>query len=968
MIYSLGRLIRVLLTAVLLILLSCPAAVAERTMLRVGYTPEEGYLYQDEDGCYSGYAYEYLEFMAPYGNWRLEFVPGSRQECLDRLQQGEIDVIPGIMPKSREAAAVALSDNPMGRMFFMLALRDRENGLQLGRQYRIGATGNIGTTLLEHTYLKRIADVGHITFQDEDYSDADMLHRDYQAGRLDGYIVSTNGSLDEDKLLGTLGTLDSYLAVRLGNTELLQKLNEANRRVNINNPNLQQALFDKYYMQDKRIPLLLNEDEKEYLRQKKKLVVLSSPGQEPYSYFIAGQHKGIIAEILQQVSADLGIGIEVRETPSNDAMMELLAAGKADLVSDFFTDCNWAALHHVDLTVPYLELNYVAVRRRLGSLPENPRVACVSGHYYTHMFVEKMYPQEQRVYYATTDECLQAVSRGEADLTYLKAVTAQQNIWKGNYYDLLTDGHVVFSHPVSMGVNENIDPILLRILNKEINHLDKKGIQGIINRNLYNSQDERNIISWVYLYPFRFLAAVALIAVLIISGLLYIMRMRREHASRMQQMAYHDPVTGIRNMNWFMDRLPVLLREHADERAAGRLFIEVFGVARFDVLAEIYGSDFITAIIRREVNEALQDNSQLLAAALLQGSSVCCLMVQRPGVSLEDQVRESVAKYTVLCMDTMAIHIDLKAGVARVPQSGNYSLQHVVGAANIACTEIFGTNRSVCIYDEQMHQKHATEKQIEELMEKALQHKEFQIWCQPKYDIRTKKLTGGEALVRWQSPELGFLMPGKFIDIFEHNGFIINFDYYMLTGICALQRRRLDNGQPIVPISVNQSRLHMDEENYIKRMQQVMDSYGLPAGAIELELTETAFVESDYKDGRRHGLQVIRSLQEMGFAVSMDDFGTGYSSLALLQQIPMDVMKIDRSLLLEAEIDARAQVILQHIIHMAQNLQMKMICEGIETPEQEELLLRLGCGQGQGYLYAKPMPLADFEQFMEQHC
>ena len=159
----------------------------------------------------------------------------------------------------------------------------------------------------------------------------------------------------------------------------------------------------------------------------------------------------------------------------------------------------------------------------------------------------------------------------------------------------------------------------------------------------------------------------------------------------------------------------------------------------------------------------------------------------------------------------------------------------------------------------------------------------------------------------------------------------------------------------------------MKEEGYVEKMRHIADGYALPPGCIELELTETTFADFDKKERRQHALQVIQELRAMGFSISMDDFGSGYSSMSLLQVLPMDVMKIDRSMLLAAEASERARVILDHTIQLGRSLEMQVICEGIETPEQEAMLLEAGCCYGQGYLYARPMALADFVQFMQDH-
>lgn len=221
--------------------------------------------------------------------------------------------------------------------------------------------------------------------------------------------------------------------------------------------------------------------------------------------------------------------------------------------------------------------------------------------------------------------------------------------------------------------------------------------------------------------------------------------------------------------------------------------------------------------------------------------------------------------------------------------------------------------------------------------------------------------------MRWQSPELGLLTPGRFIDYFEHIGIAVRLDYYMLGHVARFLEDRLRRGLPVVPISVNQSALHLSEGGYLQKMKEAAAAYHLPHGLIDLELTETAFIDFKAKEARANARQIIDELTASGYATSMDDFCTGYSSIAMLQSLPMDTMKIDRSILLAAETDRRAAAILESVIKLGNSLGMKVLTEGIETPEQEALLIRLGCTYGQGFLYAKPMPQEDFERFLASH-
>ena len=177
---------------------------------------------------------------------------------------------------------------------------------------------------------------------------------------------------------------------------------------------------------------------------------------------------------------------------------------------------------------------------------------------------------------------------------------------------------------------------------------------------------------------------------------------------------------------------------------------------------------------------------------------------------------------------------------------------------------------------------------------------------------------------------------------------------------------RLAAGKEIVPISVNQSRLHMTEDGYLEKMRAIVEKYKLPPHTIELEITETMFGDFDKKAARQNAEKIIKGLKDMGFLMSVDDFGAGYSSFSLLSSLPMDIIKIDRSVLTGADTSTKMKKILGQVIKLGNSLGMNVICEGIETVEEENLLLSLGCRYGQGFLNCKPLPVDDFIKFFEQ--
>ena len=246
---------------------------------------------------------------------------------------------------------------------------------------------------------------------------------------------------------------------------------------------------------------------------------------------------------------------------------------------------------------------------------------------------------------------------------------------------------------------------------------------------------------------------------------------------------------------------------------------------------------------------------------------------------------------------------------------------------------------------------------VENDMEKALENKEFQVYLQPKYSTKEEVLSGAEALVRWIHPKEGFVAPFRFIPIFESNGFVVQLDDYMLTEVARQQAQWIEEGRKIVPISVNVSRANFVREDLAEHICQIVDRFKVPHDVIELELTESAFF-----DDKEVLLNTIKKLKSYGFVISMDDFGAGYSSLNSLKELPLDVVKLDAGFFRDEDEDGRGKLIVEDTISLAKKLEMRIVAEGIETREQVDFLAHMNCDLIQGYYFAKPMPVAEFEK------
>ncbi|WP_432646270.1 EAL domain-containing protein [Mitsuokella sp.] len=749
-----------------------------------------------------------------------------------------------------------------------------------------------------------------------------------------------------------------YFAVRRDNTALMNELELANEQLIGNRPYFVSYLYRLYYGQQSSHKLQLAPQEASFLKMHPVISAAVIADERPFAYVDEhGELQGTMRRLTDRIEQDLGIKLSLIIETNYEKAYEDLNSGKAQILLNTDGDISWAAAHGLDLTTSYLTSYYTAVTRREG-IPDNPRIACFCPHI-AERFLRQRYSEKQLRMYDSIESCLQAVQTKQADMTFLRLETAQYNIWQGNFPDLKTDGSIAFSRDIAIGVSNQMEPELLPILDKEIGFIGRDAL--LDQSSFYNPKTEaqRSFKSLFFAYPQYFVTGLSLLLLILLLLFWRQMKMRRQHTDELQKMLDTDHYTGLHNRGWFERKAGRYLAAQPESRDFA---IIKFGISRPDILVNTYGAEVIFHLLQRFTDNLQQAAWAKFPAVHTSVGKLFFLADLRHFQNqeeLEQALRYLLHQNEYINVGHMVVHVDFKIGICSL-SSHNVSMAKAMNQADFALHEA----QPICFYNAEIQQKTELLNRIEGLQQKAMANKEFKVWYQPKYDLKTRRCVGAEALVRWQSRELGFLPPGQFIPLFERNGFITQLDFFMLGQVMTWQKKRRLAGLPVVPVSVNQSRLHLQEKNYLTYMQRLVTYYS--AKDIELELTETAFSLQEPKM-QQQALNVGRRLQEMGFCLDIDDFGSGYSNLTLLNAMPFRVIKIDRSLLLAAEGSPRMQTVLAHTCKLGHDLGMTIICEGIETPEQEEILRRCGCDQGQGYLYGKPMKEADFEAFLAAH-
>ena len=928
------------LLLIMLILLCTFSNVSAETKLKVGYIPGTGFLEEDRSGHFRGYVYEYMEFLSKYGDWKFEYIPCMTwQECNQKLQSGIIDVLPAMPGDYRSLQNVTRTDHVIGRYPMELITHDGA----IKPQMRIGSiSSNPPMPSLPKVAINEGFSYELVIFPTF-YDMEEAFHR----RELDGYIAPMLEPNKETNVASIFDRQSYRLLVRSDRKDLLAAMNIAMDEMLMDQPNIRNRLNDKY-LRTGGFPLILNRQEKEYLSAKKKLKTAILVKQRPYAYHDDyGNLHGVIPGLLNQIAKDLEIEIEIIDTKTPAEAANLIRSGQLDFIADCVCDFSWASDLNMSPTQAYLMLEYVPIMRRNINPEDKLIVACDKNLLYTKNFVFQRFDEDHRIYADSLQECFKILGRGDADILFAPRSEVPYLVEESGVYNLEVASEGDFSDEISLGIYNKSDSRLWRILNKEVNHLDIGKIRNAVNEDMGTINHKLSISLLIYQHPGSAAAILVLILILIGVGIWYRFYLRRKQTDAIKHIAYNDSRYDLPNAKFFEEKASAICKNLETEE---NIYIIKFASLHSNSNYLVSDKHLRDEQLKNMANGISQKNWNLLTTTGDEGSSLFCLCESKNDAEIIRLAREAISEFGYIVTKDSRIWLHVKAGISRVYNDVDLSIDQAKIVCQIAQSDVL-------MFNYEIEEKLKFEEQVTTHMEGALKNGEFQAWYQPEYDLKTHKAIGNEVFIRWQSPELGFLMPGKFISIFERNGFIISSDYFIFEEVCKLQRSRLDESGEVLPISVNQSSIHLTEEHYTEKIKSIIKKYKLPKGIVKIEFSERAFENLKQKAEIERVTAILRTLQNIGLKIVIDNFGNSYSSYKLINSLPIDEIKIDRTLVAQAIDSNRMRDILSNIINLGLKLKVNVICEGIETKEQEKLLTELNCRYGQGFINAETTPL-----------
>ena len=453
---------------------------------------------------------------------------------------------------------------------------------------------------------------------------------------------------------------------------------------------------------------------------------------------------------------------------------------------------------------------------------------------------------------------------------------------------------------------------------------------------------------------FAIVAGTILLFLLLLLVLLYIYRNNRR---QLEHIAFVDEVTGGMSNAAFRIKLKELLKSAEKNRYT----VVVINICNFKLINESFGS--------REGDKTLRYCMEVLQRNVRKGELAARGEEDNFFLCLEENRQEAIAaRLRALIADINSFNDTAKTPYYLFFRQGAYLIDDprlditiIQDRVMTACLNRKEYEENSCVfYDFHFTRRMQQEHELNAMLPAALANRDFQVYLQPKVDLRKEKVAGAEALVRWQHPEKGMIPPGDFIPLFEKNGNICKLDCYVFEEVCRLLDRWREEGRELFPISVNLSRQHFRNPDFMEQFVVMADAYRIPKGLLELELTESIFFDDK-------GIALVREninkMHELGFKCSLDDFGSGFSSLGLLKEFDVDTIKLDRRFFMDMS-KPKARDVVECLIELSRKLKVQTVAEGIETGEQMEFLKRIQCDMVQGYYYSRPLPAEKFEKWV----
>lgn len=930
---------------------------AERRTVRVGFFPMGGFHEKNPDGSYGGMDVEYLEALCAYVDWNIEYVEcGSWDEALALLLEKKVDLVGSAQFSEERKKIYQYADLPNGYTFGAVAVKaDSAVAYEDFDAMREITFGIVKTYVRKQEFYEYMQGHGLSGFKVTEYENTAALQEALENGEIDALVHSLTEIREGQRIIGRFAPKPIFYISWQGSDDLMRELNQGIADIKMNRPDLENELMTKYYENRLDQTILLTNEEKQYIAQKKTMAVGYFDGYYPFSYENEGEAAGLARQMLERISSRTGIAFTYIRLGGMQEATQLLQDGEIDILCYCGETPQNMKQSGITLTKRYAQAPHVVVRKKKDKSKKIQALAIAYTNEEKDSIMEFVGEDAKILTFGSQLECLEAVNRGEADAAVCDGYLAEFllgskfSFGKMEIYSVLSD-----VHPVYMAVREDVASPLVRILNKELSEVSDKMVNDyMLQDNFYSRLSLEAFISDNSIVIIVLLVAVALAVILVLYKML-------RGSRRIQKLMYKDTDFNIWNLNYLNYRASKKL---ASERGAhyAVVYTDISQFRRYNALYGWQAGRKILAYFIDVVSGELDKGNELYARS--RGDHFVLFVRYEDVDSLKKRLYDIENKFSRKIYEELEMHMTLAMGVCCIPK-GETDLDAALAYGIQAVETLKGRySNEIQFYDDRMRQQLKELHEREKLLEAVDIWQDFTVYYQAKVDIRNERIVGAEALVRFMDPtDNGKIRaPGFFVPYYEQTGKITEIDFFVMESVCRMLRRRLDAGQAVVPVSCNFSRVHFVKEGFPERFEEIIARYHVPKEYIEVEITETLVVEELSQQRVKETVDILR---KNGVRLSIDDFGSGYSSLGVFEQIPASVIKLDRSFLMNNENRVRQVKIMRNIVHLAQELDAQVVCEGVETKEDTELMMEIGAYVAQGYHYCKPVPEDVFENML----
>ncbi len=930
-------------------------ALSPKTV-RVGWY-DSSYNTIDKYGRRSGYAYEYQLKLSAYNGWIYEYVTGSWPELLHMLETGEIDLMSDVSYTPKREENMLFSSLPMGTEEYYLFV---ENGSELispsdhssinGK--KVGVTKDSIQAELFLAWTKQYKVTPEII---ELSCTEDESLKKVEDGELDAF-VTVDSFIDPSRAVPVfkIGASEYYFAVAKDRPDLLEDLDMAMERILEENRYYNQEMFEKYIRRN-GANALLSRDEREWLNGHGPIRVayqddyLALCGRDEET----GELTGVLKDYLI-LAADCmpNAHLEFEETayPTAEEAMNALKNGEADCVFPANLSGYEAEQQGLAVTPPLTDTEMLAVVRssdpKLFSEDRKVTVAVNYGNINYEAFLAEHYPSWKKLYYLNSEECLKAVSRGDADC-FIISNYRYNNISRLCKKYRLTTFSIGIEMDYFLAVNKG-ERELYSILAKTLSMIPDSFINAALTH--YITEDAKLTLT-DFLADNLIVVLVVACAIVLVILILLLMNMRAvRKAKTLISATETDELTGLYNRNFFFQYANRIYREHPDVS----MDAIVLNIEQFHSINALHGrrlGDLVLRVLGAEILDISKERGGIAGRFEADRFDIYCRHSE-DYKAIYDRLQNR--------LNTLAPNANIRLRMGVMPWREKLEPVQLFDMARTACNMARGGYlERLIIYDEKVSDKENYSLRLANDLRHALEAGELEVFYQPKFNIQVDppKLASAEALVRWRHNELGMISPGDFIPLFEKNGQIRILDKYVWSEAAKQISLWKEKYGASIPVSVNLSRVDVFDPELVNTLEEILKEYGIDHETLKLEVTESAYTEN-----ADQVIAVIEGLREKGFQIEMDDFGSGYSSLNMLSSMPIDVLKMDRAFIMDIEHDEKNKQLVELILGIARNLKVPVIAEGVETKEQLEILKKLGCAIVQGFYFSPPLPPEEFSK------